>query len=146
MLETIMKKTWIAPLAAVLAVTSMACSAGDSAKPPLELSAGDGGVMASCLAFDPTLLAEMPIAFEGRATSVDGDRVTLDVDRWFKGGDSDEVVLLAPQGLEALIDGIAFEEGEQYLISATNGQVNYCGFSGEATPELQAGFAQAFGS
>lgn len=141
-----MKKYAVASLAAALAIALAACSSapGTEPEPPLELSAGGGDSMMSCLAFDPTVLAEMPLAFEGTASAVDGDRVTLDVDRWFKGGESDEVVLVAPQGLEALIGGISFQVGGQYLISATDGQVNYCGFSGEATPELRAGFESAF--
>lgn len=36
--------------------------------------------------------------------------------------------------------------GEDYLISATNGDVNYCGFSGEVTPELRAGYEAASAS
>ncbi len=137
---------FVAGAVALFAMVLSGCSA-DSETEALELSAGDGGTtMASCLAFDPAILADMPVAFEGTVTSVDGDRVTLDVDEWFKGGDADEVVLVAPQGLEALIGGIAFQEDEQYLISATNGQVNYCGFSGESTDELRAGFEAAFES
>jgi hypothetical protein len=137
----------LAPLAAALVVLVTACgTSGGAAAGPLELSAGGGDAMASCLAFDPARLAEMPVAFEGTATAVEGDRVTLKVDRWFKGGDAAEVVLVAPQGLEALIGGIPFAVGGQYLVSATDGQVNYCGFSGEATPDLRAGFEAAFGS
>jgi len=130
----------------LLAITLAGCSS-ESESAPLELSAGDGGgAMASCLAFDPAVLADMPVAFEGTVTAVDGDRVTLEVDEWFKGGDADEVVLLAPQGLEALIGGVPFEADRQYLISATNGQVNYCGFSGESSEELRSGFEAAFES
>ena len=141
-----MKKMAMAPLAAV-ALLVAACSSGDpEAEAPMELTAGGGDTMASCLAFDPNVLADMPVAFEGTAKNVEGERVTLAVDRWFTGGDADEVVLVAPAGLEALIGGINFEEGEQYLISATDGQVNYCGYSGPATADLEAGFEQAFGS
>ena len=141
-----MKKMAMAPLAAV-ALLVAACSSGDpEAEAPMELTAGGGDTMASCLAFDPNVLADMPVAFEGTAKNVEGERVTLEVDRWFTGGDADEVVLVAPAGLEALIGGINFEEGEQYLISATDGQVNYCGYSGPATADLEAGFEQAFGS
>jgi hypothetical protein len=143
-----MKKFALGPLAAILAIVLAACSptGGTDSAPALELSASGGDQMMSCLAFDPARLAETSVGFEGTVTAVDGDRVTLDVDRWFKGGESDEVVLVAPQGLEALIGGISFEVGGQYLISATDRQVNYCGFSGEATPELRAGFESAFGS
>ncbi len=140
-----MKKFTLAALVAALAMVAAACSSTADSAPPLELSAGAGDAMASCLVFDPAILAEMPLAFEGTTTAVDGDRVTLSVDRWFKGGDAAEVVLVAPPGLEALIDGITFQVGSSYLISATEGVVNYCGFSGEATPELTAGFEAAFG-
>jgi hypothetical protein len=115
------------------------------AGPPLELALGAQDPMAMCLAFDVAILAEMPMAFEGTVTAVDGERITLTVDRWFKGGDAAEVMLTGPAGLEALIDGIAFVVGSQYLITATDGQVNYCGFSGASTPELRAAFEQAFG-
>jgi hypothetical protein len=115
------------------------------AGPPLELTLGAQDPMAMCLAFDVAILAEMPVAFEGTVTAVDGDRVTLTVDRWFEGGDAAEVTLIGPAGLEALIDGIAFAKGSQYLITATDGQVNYCGFSGASTPGLRAAFEQAFG-
>ena len=147
-----MKKVALTTFLATLALALSACASAESdptptPAPPLELSAGEGGdAMAMCMEFDPALLAEMPLAFEGTATAVEGERVTLEVDRWFKGGDAAEVALVAPAGLEALIGGINFEEGKQYLVSATDGTVNYCGFSGEATPELRAGFEAAFGS
>ncbi len=142
-----MRKFAATSLAAALAIVLAACSSGGDAEDEraLELSAGEGEGMMSCLPFDSERLAEMPVAFEGTVTEVDGERITLDVDRWFKGGTSDEVVVVGPQGLEALIGGISFDVDEQYLISATNGQVNYCGFSGQATPELTAGFEAAFG-
>jgi len=143
------KKLMLATLLGTAALAFAACSTSESEptptpEPPLELSAGEGDAMMSCLAFDPAFLAEMPVAFEGTATAVGDDRVTLEVDRWFKGGEANEVTLVAPAGLEALIAGIDFQEGTSYLISATDGTVNYCGFSGEVAPELTAGFEAAF--
>lgn len=113
---------------------------------PLELSLGSGGEISSCIVFDVALLADMSPAFAGTATSVEGDTVTLDVDRWYAGGDSASVVLRATGGSPALIDGFQFEVGEQYLITAAEGNVNFCGYSGVATPELTAAFEAAFGS
>jgi hypothetical protein len=145
--KTQMKKRFaVAPLVAGLSILLAACSSDGAESEPMELTAGQSDAMASCLAFDPAILADMPVAFEGTVTAVDGDQVTLDVDHWFKGGDTDEVIVTAPQGLEALIGGISFEDGKQYLVSASEGQVNYCGFSGESTAELRAGFEEAFGS
>jgi hypothetical protein len=141
-----MKTPSVLLLAAMCVLALAACSSDDASEPALELAAGGGEGMASCLAFDPARLAETEIAFEGTATAVDGDRVRLTVERWYKGGDAAEVAVIAPQGLEALIGGIPFAVGGYYLISATNGEVNYCGFSGEATPDLRTGFETAFGS
>jgi hypothetical protein len=117
-----------------------------AAGPPLELIAGGEDPMAICIAFSVEELARAPLAFEGTVASVEGDSVTLDVDHWFKGGDAGQVILNAPQGLDALIAGIPFEVGRQYLITAYGTDVNYCGFSGPSTPELRASFEQAFGA
>lgn len=141
-----MKKFAMAPMVAALVMLAAACSSGESdTEPMMELEAGGSGAMASCMAFDPAILRDMPVAFEGTVTDVEGERVTLKVDHWFQGGDGEYVALIAPEGLEALIGGITFEEGEQYLISASTGHVSYCGYSGEATAELRAGFDAAFG-
>jgi hypothetical protein len=114
--------------------------------PPLELNAGGEDPMAMCIVFSVEELAKAPVAFEGTVSSVEGETITLDVDRWFKGGDASQVVLHAPAGMEALIAGIPFEAGSQYLITAYDGNVNYCGFSGPSTPELRTAYEQAFGA
>lgn len=140
---------WYAAAAAVAAVAVVGIivvngSDPEPAGPPLALSAGANDSLASCIAFSPEFLTPMPLAFEGTVTGVDGDVVTLDVDRWFKGGDATQVTITAPAGFEALIGGIEFDEGTQYLITATDGVVNYCGFSGPSTPEMRAAFEEAF--
>jgi hypothetical protein len=53
--------------------------------------------------------------------------------------------VFAPDGFEALIGSIDFQEGKSFLVSAYDGVVNYCGFSGEETPELRAVYDAAFG-
>ena len=113
--------------------------------PPLELSLGAGDTLASCMPFDVAVLASMSPAFAATATSIDDGTVTLAVDRWYTGGDAATVALQAPSGMQALIDGFDFEVGQQYLITAAEGNVNFCGFSGVATPELTAAFETAFG-
>jgi hypothetical protein len=114
--------------------------------PPVELTAGGEDPMAMCIVFSVEELAKAPLAFEGTVSSVEGETITLDVDQWFKGGDASQVVLHAPAGMEALIAGIPFEAGSQYLITAYDGNVNYCGFSGPSTPELRTAYEQAFGA
>lgn len=137
--------------AAVVAVAGAAVvgqfgdGGADDAAPPLELSLGDSTVMASCLPFDTDLLGTMSPAFAATATEVGDGTVTLDVDKWYAGGDAETVMLAAQPGMQALIDGFDFVAGQQYLITAAQGTVNFCGFSGPATPELTAAFETAFG-
>lgn len=152
------RRTLAAALGAAAAVAALAVgatvvfNAGDdgadevASGPPLELSLGQGEAMASCMVFDPAVLADMSPAFAATATAVEGSTVTLAVDRWYAGEtDADTVVLQAQPGMEALIAGFAFEVGQQYLITAAEGNVNYCGYSGPASPELTAAFDTAFG-
>jgi hypothetical protein len=100
------------------------------------------------------------MAFAGTVTAV-SDRtvptlsdmtVTLRVDHWYKGGTADVVTLttltshaLTPTTSAGVEDGVEFVQGKRYLVTATNGTVNGCGFTGEATPELEKAFAEAFG-
>lgn len=129
----------------VLAVAGIAFLGGNEpAAPPLALSAGESDVMASCLPFSVEILADMEVAFEGTVTGVDGETVTLDVTRWFTDGEAEQVTITAPAGMEALIGGIPFVEGADYLVTATNGVVNYCGYTAEATPDMRAAFEEAF--
>ena len=145
---------WLIAAAAALVILVVAgfaiANLGDddsddvAAGPPLVLDLGADDAMASCMAIDAAILADMSPAFAGTATSIDGEIVTLTVDRWYAGGDAATVELHAQPGLEALIAGFSFEQGESYLITASNGTVNFCGYSGPATPELQAVFDEAF--
>jgi hypothetical protein len=149
-------RTWtlaVAALAALVVAVGGIIALGEGAgetpqAAAIELNAGGEDAFASCIQFSPEELARVAeLAFEGTVTAVDGPEVTLTVSEWFKGGEpATEVVLNAPLGMEALIGGIPFEVGGQYLISAQDGNVNYCGFSGPSTPEYRAAFETAFGS
>ena len=148
------RTAWIAAAAALVLVAGVAVAViggdddtGDVASgPALELDLGASDAMASCMPVEARFLADMPVAFAGTAESVDGELVTLEVDRWYAGGDADRVVLRSPAGMEALIEGVTFEPGARYLVSATEGTVNFCGYSGPATPELTALYEEAFGA
>lgn len=142
---------WLPAAAALVVVAGVAAALGlgggapTTAAEPLALSAGVDDPMMMCIQFSVEELARMPLAFEGTVTSVDGATVELEVTNWFKGGDAERVVIEAPTGMEALIGGIPFDVGGDYLITAYDGTVNYCGFSGPATPDLRASFQAAFG-
>ena len=145
-----------AAAAAVAAVAiGVAVSGGDpagdgpgssDAPTTLALTVPPGGAISSCMMFDVAILRDMSPAFAGTVTSVDGGTVTLDVDRWYRGGDADQVTVSQPDGqTSAALDGVAFEEGKRYLLTAAQGVVNGCGYSGPATPELEKSYAEAFG-
>jgi len=88
----------------------------------------------------------MQVAFSGTATEVGGDSVTLDVDRWYKGGDA-AVVWLAHYNPDAVsLDGFEFVRGERYLITATEDTVNFCRYSGPWSQNLADAFQEAFES
>ena len=149
-------KRWIPALATVavaaVAVGVFIFAGGGSdpmpvAGPPLELSLGSDNALASCIMFDVAILRDMPVAFEGTVTSVDGVRGTLSVDHWYRGGDTAEVALTGEsQDMVSLIGAFPLEVGKSYLVTATDGNVNFCGYSGPATPELRGYFDEAFGA
>lgn len=144
---------------AVLAVGAIALTDGGGDEPDvadpvttepdklsvLELSSGNDDIMASCMQVDASIIAQNPIAFKGTVTMADAGVVQLTVDEAYVGVTEEAVTLNSPEGMEALIGGVAWEVGVQYLVSAWDGTVNYCGQTGPATPELQAIYDEAFG-
>jgi len=145
-LDPARKGLWMSVAAAMVLVVGVAAAfALGRDGEPLVLGASEPDITQICMQFTVEQLATAEVAFEGTAISVDGSSVELQVDRWFKGGDTGRVVLQAPTGMELLIDGIVFEVGTSYLISATDGTVDYCGYSGEANDQLRSAFEAAFG-
>ena len=123
--------------------------APDKPKTTLALNAptaAGGTTMQSCLMFDVNILRGMPVAFGGTVTDVQPDKVTVDVDHWYKGGTADVATVGVQDGSTVALDGVEFTKGQKYLITATDGNVNTCGFSGPATPELTKSFEEAFGA
>lgn len=137
----------VAVAAALLVVSGgVALFAGlGTSQPSMVLRANGSDSMAMCIRFDPSILADMSPAFAGTVTDLTDSRVTLEVDHWYTGGDTDTVEINYTPGFEALIGTPTFEVGQQYLITASDGVVNGCGYSGPATPDLEAAFQQAFG-
>ena len=94
-------------------------------------------VQGKCAVPTPELLGGAEVAFAGTVTAIDGDVVTLTPTETFAGESAQqiEVVGMSPD-LRALTGQPEFVVGGTYLVSATDGQVSACGFSGAATPEL----------
>jgi hypothetical protein len=113
----------------------------------MTLMAPGSDTMSMCMMFDVETLKQAPVAFSGTVASVDDSGATLDVDHWYKGGEADQVVLEHEgSATQVALDGVSFEKGKRYLVSATDGTVNICGYSGPWTEDLAAQFDQAFGS
>lgn len=150
-------RTWLAAAAAVAILgfgTTVALNGGGSQDPiavaPTVLALKGSGLdplMQMCLAFDVATLRQAPVAFAGTVTRIDAEKVTLDVDRWFKGGNADEVTVAIPAGqATAALDGVNFEQDKRFLISATDGVLGGCGYSGPASSEFEKSFEEAFGA
>jgi hypothetical protein len=102
-------------------------------------------IEAKCAVPTPELLASSEVAFAGTVTAIDGDVVTLAPTETYAGQSADEVevVGLHPD-IRALGGQPEFVVGGTYLVSATDGQMSACGFSGEASPQLQNLYELAF--
>ena len=152
------RSRWLVPAVAAAAVAAIAVGgyavvAGDDGggtkdeqqtELALKLPAPDPLQM--CIQFSVEALGTAEMAFAGTATGVTDDQVTLDVDHWYKGGDADVVELSGSSDESVLLEGgIQFTEGERYLVTAGDGQVGTCGFSGPYTDEMAAAFDEAFG-
>jgi hypothetical protein len=122
--------------------TGSTSTPGERSTTRLTLPAGIDG---RCMAPNVRVLRGQEVAFEGTATGVADGRVTLEVSRWYRGDEADTVVVEAPaEGMVELGFGTDFEEGRTYLVSATDGEVTLCGFTGERTGRLARLFEQAY--
>ena len=112
----------------------------------LELALPGGDPLAmSCIPVEARFLRDMPVAFAGTATAVADGEVRLDVTRWYTGGDAGTVVLrTGPDVQQLLLGATDFRVGEDYLVSATDGTVSVCGYTGPASAELQAVYDEAY--
>ena len=112
-----------------------------------------GDAFASCLAFSLDVLAQQPVACDGTVTSIDGDTVTFDVERWYRGGEGDTAVTRSSglvAGAPELNGGVGFEEGGRYLVSGErSGEAivpAICGLTVEHDEGMAEDWARAFGS
>jgi len=114
-------------------------SSGASADP----GAAGGGV-ASCLVYDPASLPMMDVVFDGTVSAVEGDQVTFDVNEGWKGADG-SITLMAPDENVALTGPVPdFEVGSRYLVSASGGTINACGYTLDYDADTAAEWAAAF--
>ena len=82
--------------------------------------------------------------FDGTVTAVDGDQVTFDVNEGWKGADG-SVTLTASEENVALTGPVPdFQVGGRYLVSASGGTINACGYTLDYDPDTAAEWAAAF--
>lgn len=113
----------------------------------VELTA-DGSAAGKCAMPNAETLAGFDTAFEGTVTSLDDGTATLAVDQWYAGGDGASTVTVTTpsKALEDLLMAVEFQADRTYLVSADGGRVTLCGFSAEASPELETLYQSAFAS
>jgi hypothetical protein len=107
----------------------------------------DASVAAKCAMPSAETLATFDTAFSGTVTALDDGTATLSVDHWYAGPEAETVTVETPsKDLQDLLMAVEFEEGKNYLVSATDTRVTLCGFTAEQTPELEALYDEAFGT
>ena len=155
--------TWLVAAAAVALIAAAAVFAllprgSDPATP----TAGSGPTTAAptvteltmpaaaagrCMVPNARILQNAAYALDGTVTGIDQGVVTLQVDQWYAGGESELVeVDQGSADMAALVLDPRFEVGERFLVAGSQeGAVMVCGFSGRYTPELADLYEQAFG-
>ena len=135
----------------VLGVGVVVAASGDNGTKPkaktnlaLKVGSSGGPSLSTCVQFSVDTLKTFPVAFGATATAVTDSTVTLTVDHWYKGGSADVVTLTPTSGVVSNEGGVEFAVDKHYLVTASDGTVTSCGFSGESTPDLERAFAEAF--
>lgn len=101
---------------------------------------------ARCRPPSAEVLAGALTAFDGVVRSTDGDRVTLEVTRWYAGTPTELATVEAPaEDMQALVAAVSFEEEGRYLVAARQDGLLVCGLSAPYTEDLAALYAEAFG-
>ncbi|MEU6343490.1 hypothetical protein ABZ883_21415 [Streptomyces sp. NPDC046977] len=118
-------------------------AAATPSAPALTLAVPDAPA-GKCAPVSVDLLRGFKTAFEGTATSVEGDRVELRVDHWYRGTGPTTVALTSDANLAQLLNGAEFAVGHHYLVTADDGRVSLCGATAEATPQLRGLYEQAY--
>lgn len=100
---------------------------------------------AKCAVPSAEILAQQDLAFDGSVTEITDGMVTLKPTIFYAGDPTDVVRVEAPPAaLEQLLLSVQFQVGQRYLVSAAEGQVSLCGYSGVWSPDLEQLFVQAF--
>jgi|GEM_PF-1047226 len=124
---------------------SLSSPAGEESVTDLTITAN--GTSGRCLTPEaaPQVVSSQSLVVDATVESISAGVVTLAPTRFYTGEETDLVTVSEPSGdLQLLLAGVEFEEGGRYLVSATDGQVTLCGFSGPYSERLAAVYDDAF--
>lgn len=154
--------TWLVAAAAVLIAgvgvfgllthdpdSSKTPSAGStpsvSSTPTVTELAAPAPSTAKCMVPNAAVLSQAQVAFSGTVQQLGDDVVVLAPDRFYAGEPTDLVQVRSEAAmLQALVGAVDFKVDHRYLVSATDGRVTVCGFSGPYSDELAALYSAAF--
>jgi hypothetical protein len=140
---------WLGAFAAAVVLVVLANRGGGSDEQAVAFQLpGADAAMQMCLLVTDYVPDPAAQAFAGTVTAVDAAGVTMDVDRWYTttGEQADVVDLTGGTDVSVALDGVEFVEEQSYLVTVLNGEVQICGVSAPASPELEALYDQWYGS
>jgi hypothetical protein len=145
--------TWLVAAAAVVLIAGAGifglanrdAKHAPSAQPTVT-QLGVASTAGRCMVPNVGVLKVQTVAFRGSVTTLSSGTVTFKVEHWFRGGPTDLAKVIAPPSLlRPLVEAAKFKVGGDYLVSAHDGQVSACGFSGPAAGSLASLYSQAYG-
>jgi hypothetical protein len=144
--------TWLVAAAAVVLIAAAGVFAlanhdvkhAPSAQPSVtQLSVAPAS--GRCILANVGVLKAQTVAFRGTLTTLADGTATFAVSHWYRGGPTDVAKVVAPQSLlRPLVESARFKVGDDYLVSAHDGQVTACGYSGPASGPLASLYSQAY--
>jgi hypothetical protein len=129
---------------AAIALGPMTPEKAPQAAQVMALQAPAADLSQACAMFDVAFLQGMPVAFQGEVVEVSDTSAVLKVDRWFRGGQDDVTTVRVSKPGPEVSESVEMTQGKTYLVSARDGFVSSCGYTGELTPDLLASFEEAF--
>jgi hypothetical protein len=154
------RRAWLAAAAALVVVGGVAVAlTRDSGESPAPGRAAtpttetDGAITpggaASCVElYDLTTLTHREIALDATITEVTGDQLTVAVNRWYRGGESDELTLDGASTLGGITSAgspVSLAPGTRLLIAGDGGFAWGCGFTQPYDPAVAEAWEDAIG-
>lgn len=94
-------------------------------------------LMSTCITMDEYQPPAGMAGFKGTVVELSDTSVTLEVERWYAGGDAGRVVLSITDVSIPALDGVEFVQGGSYLVGVADGQVQTCGVTAPFDPALE---------